>query len=99
MFGGQIAIIFIGGRAFSIVSITGLQWAVCIGLAFTSMPWAIVIRCIPDEWAERAWNVAGAPVANVLSKAWNGLIRGLKKMLFWRKEKKTDEEEEGTTQA
>lgn len=92
MFGGQIAIIFVGGRAFSIVPITGVQWAICIGLAFLSCPWAMVIRSVPDVWAEKGWRVAGAPVKRVLGAGWHAVAGGCLRVLG-RKKKVVNEEE------
>jgi len=86
MFAGQVTIIFVGGRAFSIVPITGVQWAICIGCAFTSCPWAMVIRSIPDSWAEKFWLAAGKPVADLLAVMWN-TVAGSCLKLFGRKRK------------
>lgn len=52
MVGAQIAIVFVGGRAFSITPIDGEQWAICIVLALFSLPMAVVIRLFPDPWFE-----------------------------------------------
>lgn len=93
MFAGQVAIIFVGGRAFSIVRITGVQWAICIGLAFLSCPWAMVIRTVPDVWAERFWSACGAPVAGVLVEMWDGVTAGFRR-LFGRRKKGNDAVEE-----
>jgi len=90
MFAGQVAIIFVGGRAFSIVPLNGKQWAICIALAFLSCPWAILIRCIPDSWAARFWLTMGKPVADVLAVAWNGIVDGFVKM-FGRRRKQQEE--------
>ena len=86
MFAGQVAIIFVGGRAFSIVRITGVQWAICIGLAIISCPWAMLIRTVPDAWAERFWLACGKPVVDVLAAVWNALGAGFKRV-FGRKRK------------
>ncbi|PGH19377.1 calcium-translocating P-type ATPase, PMCA-type [Polytolypa hystricis UAMH7299] len=56
MIGGQIMIIFIGGSALKVVPLNGVQWAICIGCAIFCMPWAVVLRCIPDRYAEVAIN-------------------------------------------
>ncbi|KAF8453833.1 hypothetical protein BGX38DRAFT_1268345 [Terfezia claveryi] len=89
MFGGQIAIIFVGGRAFSIVPLNGVQWAICIALAFISCPWAMLIRSIPDSWVEKLWLAMGKPVADVLAMAWNGMVGGCMGM-FGRRRKQQD---------
>ncbi|KAL4945017.1 hypothetical protein BDV06DRAFT_185794 [Aspergillus oleicola] len=49
MVAGQIMIIFVGGEAFNVREITGAQWGICLACAFGSLPWAIVLRCIPDK--------------------------------------------------
>jgi P-type Ca2+ transporter type 2C len=49
MIGGQIMIIFIGGRAFSVRRLNGAQWAYSIILGALSLPIAVIIRLIPDE--------------------------------------------------
>ncbi|KAI9843774.1 MAG: plasma membrane calcium [Sclerophora amabilis] len=48
MVGGQVMIIFVGGKAFQIVRINGTQWAICILCACFCLPWAILLRLIPD---------------------------------------------------
>jgi Ca2+-transporting ATPase len=49
MVGGQIMIIFVGGKAFSVVRLNGAQWAYSIVLGFLSLPIGVTIRLIPDE--------------------------------------------------
>ncbi|GAB7348486.1 hypothetical protein MBLNU459_g6893t3 [Dothideomycetes sp. NU459] len=53
MIGGQIMIIFVGGRAFSVTRLTGEQWGISLGLGAVSIPIGIVIRLIPDELISR----------------------------------------------
>lgn len=50
MIGGQIMIIFVGGRAFGITKINGVQWAICLLCALPCLLWAVLIRLFPDEW-------------------------------------------------
>ncbi|MCJ1479508.1 plasma membrane calcium [Lambiella insularis] len=59
MVGGQILIVFVGGTAFQITSINGVQWAVCLLCAVPCLGWAIVLRCLPDQWAAAILAVAG----------------------------------------
>lgn len=61
----QVAIIYVGGQAFSIVSggITGPMWAVSVILAILCMPWAICIRLFPDPWFAKIVKIVGGPVA------------------------------------
>jgi P-type Ca2+ transporter type 2C len=52
---GQVLIVFKGGAAFSVNTngLNGPQWAICLVLGFLSMPIAVVIRWIPDEFVRR----------------------------------------------
>lgn len=65
MVGCQIAIAFVGGQAFSIVRITGSQWAVSVVVAVLCLPWAVLVRLFPDAWFERAAKFVGRPVVLV----------------------------------
>jgi Ca2+-transporting ATPase len=49
MIGGQTMIVFVGGAAFSVVRIDGIQWAISIVLGFLSLLVGVVVRLIPDE--------------------------------------------------
>lgn len=52
--GGQVLIIFVGGAAFSVKRLDqGSQWAVSLVLGAISLPIAVIIRLIPDEFAAR----------------------------------------------
>ncbi|KAJ5291283.1 ATPase P-type K/Mg/Cd/Cu/Zn/Na/Ca/Na/H-transporter [Penicillium angulare] len=52
--GGQVLIVFVGGQAFSVKRLDqGTQWAVSLVLGALSLPIAVVIRLIPDEFAAR----------------------------------------------
>ena len=53
MIGGQIMIIFVGGKAFSVVRLNGTQWAISIVIGLISLPIGILIRLIPDEFIAR----------------------------------------------
>ncbi|KAH6866046.1 hypothetical protein B0T10DRAFT_382863, partial [Thelonectria olida] len=46
--GTQILIIFVGGQAFSVVPLTGPQWAISLVLGLLSLPIGALIRWIPD---------------------------------------------------
>ncbi|KAL8783994.1 MAG: hypothetical protein Q9213_004245 [Squamulea squamosa] len=74
MVGGQIMIIFVGGKAFQIKRIDGTQWAVCILCALPCLLWAVVLRCIPDVYAKavfdfvsKVWLACARPVLRVLA--------------------------------
>ncbi|KAK5633687.1 hypothetical protein RRF57_009402 [Xylaria bambusicola] len=62
MVGLQVLIIFVGGAAFEIKPIDGVQWAICIVSAFVCLPWAILLRLFPDEWFAAVARTVGAPV-------------------------------------
>ena len=68
MIGGQILIAFVGGKAFSIARLTGVQWAISIVLGAISIPVGIVIRLIPDVlftrkiWLSEADQLSPRPV-------------------------------------
>ncbi|KAG9622339.1 calcium-translocating P-type ATPase, partial [Aureobasidium melanogenum] len=58
MIGGQVMIMFVGGRAFSVERLTGEQWGYSVGLGAISIPVGVIIRLIPDELITRlvpAW--------------------------------------------
>src|SRR5277367_2722543 len=47
---GQIIIVFIGGTAFSVTRLNGVQWAVSIVLGLLSLPCGAIIRLIPNTF-------------------------------------------------
>lgn len=51
--GGQVLIIFVGGQAFSVKPLLGYQWGVSLVLGVISLPMAVIIRLIPDEFISR----------------------------------------------
>ncbi|OKL58574.1 hypothetical protein UA08_06275 [Talaromyces atroroseus] len=56
MVGAQILIAFVGGQPFSVVRMTGAQWAYSLVLGFLSIPLGFLIRQVPDrpiEWVMR----------------------------------------------
>ena len=88
MVGAQIAIVFVGGKAFSITPIDGVQWAICIVLAMFCLPWAVVVRVFPDMWFEKVARTVGGPVAG----AYRALARGFGRV--FRRGKKGEVEKE-----
>ena len=46
---GQIMIVFVGGRAFSVHPLNGPQWGYSVILGLLSIPVAVMLRLIPDE--------------------------------------------------
>lgn len=51
--GGQVLIIFVGGQAFAVQRLNGPQWGVSLVLGVISLPVAVIIRLIPDEFVRR----------------------------------------------
>ena len=83
MIGGQIMIIFVGGKAFSVTRIDGAQWAICILCALPCMLWAVVLRCIPDMYAAIVFTFLGRvylavyrPTVRVLRISFRPLAKG-----------------------
>lgn len=73
MIGGQVMIIFVGGRAFSIKSLDVVQWVICIGCAAPCLIWAILLRSIPDKYAAMVFGFAG--------RTWLAIVRPILKGL------------------
>ncbi|EKG21343.1 ATPase P-type H+ transporting proton pump [Macrophomina phaseolina MS6] len=99
MIGCQIAIAFVGGKAFSIVRINGPQWAISVVVAAFCLPWAVVVRLFPDSWFEAAAKFVGKPVVLVyrpLSRGSSRLGHWIKRVIFRRKPKDADENEDAT---
>lgn len=91
MIAGQVLIINFGSTAFSVVSISGTQWAICVVVAAFSLPAAVIIRYIPDEFVGVCWDrsvVFLTPTVNGLFRAWNAIPRREKKS-------KSSDEEKG----
>lgn len=70
MVGGQIMIIFIGGRAFSITRLDGTQWAISLLCALPCLLWAVLVRLFPDPWFAVVFNGAVAALTVVLRPIW-----------------------------
>lgn len=74
MIGGQIMIIFVGGQALNVVRIDGTQWAICILCAIFCMPFAVLLRCLPD----RHFQVVIDIVTRSFNVVWNPFARAMK---------------------
>jgi Ca2+-transporting ATPase len=60
MIGTQILFVFIGGRAFSITRLDGVQWSISVLLGLLSIPVGVIIRLIPDRlFSRRIWGLRG----------------------------------------
>lgn len=79
MIAGQIMIVFVGGAAFSVTPLTGIQWAVCIICAIACLPWAVVLRLIPDRYFGVVFNGVVKGISFVLrpfAKGFSLLAKG-----------------------
>ncbi|KAF4855272.1 Calcium-transporting ATPase 2 [Colletotrichum siamense] len=63
MVGLQLAIIFIGSRAFQISpgGLDGTQWGISIVVSALCLPWAILVRLFPDTWFAAIAELVGRP--------------------------------------
>lgn len=50
---GQVMIVFVGGAAFSVRRQDAPAWGIALILGFFSVPTAVLIRLIPDEWCRK----------------------------------------------
>ncbi|KAK3081909.1 hypothetical protein LTS18_012600 [Coniosporium uncinatum] len=72
MVGGQVMIIFVGGRAFQVTRIGGREWGVSIVLGLLSIPVGALIRTIPDPWTVKLFYIIfPAPVRRILNKTFH----------------------------
>ncbi|GAQ05475.1 calcium-transporting ATPase 2 [Aspergillus lentulus] len=67
MVGGQVLIIFVGGAAFGVTRLDGPQWAICIGCAAFCIPWAAVLKLVPDRHVARLMSLVSIGVGVVLA--------------------------------
>ncbi|KAH7127385.1 calcium-translocating P-type ATPase [Dactylonectria macrodidyma] len=95
MVGLQIAIIFVGSRAFSIHpnGLDGTQWAISIVVALVCLPWAVVIRLFPDAWFAAIVAVVGKPFVVVYKALANGWYKVVG--VFKKKKNVQDDDESG----
>ncbi|EWG38449.1 calcium-translocating P-type ATPase, PMCA-type [Fusarium verticillioides 7600] len=96
MIGLQIGIIFIGGRVFDIDTdgLNGVQWAISILIAAFSLPWGVLVRIFPDEWFAKVVFFFAPPFVwayNCMARGWGRFMR------LFRKSKKADDEEDGSS--
>jgi Ca2+-transporting ATPase len=50
---GQVIIVSVGSSALSTVRLDGKQWAISLALGATSLPVAVLIRLIPDDFIRK----------------------------------------------
>lgn len=53
--GGQTIIVFVGGAAFQVEPLNGLQWGISIALGILSIPLGFLIRLIPDSFVQKVY--------------------------------------------
>ncbi|KAJ6068345.1 uncharacterized protein N7446_005382 [Penicillium canescens] len=79
--GGQIMIVFIGGQAFRVTRLSGILWAVCLICAVGCMPWAMILRMVPDHRFALFFNAVVGSISLVMWPFVKGLqafSRGIK---------------------
>ncbi|KFA72960.1 hypothetical protein S40288_05063 [Stachybotrys chartarum IBT 40288] len=99
MVGLQVGIIFVGSRAFEISDggINGDQWAISIVAAILCLPWAVVVRLVPDEQFGKVARTVGYPVVvlyRMLSRFVFSPISRFFGRLFKRNKKQEDSEDD-----
>lgn len=75
MVGCQVAIVYVGGRAFSIVRLDGVQWAISVVVAVLCVPWGVCVRLFPDRWFGAVASVVGTPFVCVYRPVARGTDR------------------------
>ncbi|KAJ5399081.1 hypothetical protein N7465_009570 [Penicillium sp. CMV-2018d] len=81
MIGGQVMIVYVGGQAFNVTRLSGTLWGVCIICSIACLPWAIVLRLIPDYHFGLVFNAVVGGMAVVLrpiSKGFKVIGRGIR---------------------
>jgi P-type Ca2+ transporter type 2C len=73
---GQIVIIFVGGTAFSVTRLNGVQWAVSIVLGLLSLPFGALVRIIPNMFIKRF-------IPGRFTKSSNARTRKKKTVTMW----------------
>ncbi|RMZ80985.1 hypothetical protein DV738_g2506, partial [Chaetothyriales sp. CBS 135597] len=73
MVGGQILIVFVGGKAFQITKLDGSQWAISILTALPCLLWAVLVRLFPDEWFAVVFNGSLRVFSAVFGPVWKAL--------------------------
>ncbi|KAL4971784.1 hypothetical protein BDW66DRAFT_164724 [Aspergillus desertorum] len=100
MVGGQILIIFVGGDAFGVTRLTGRQWGICLAFAVICIPWAALLKLVPDLYVglfidglARVFKALSGPLANGYSNMLRGMRRCLRRSRLRNgKERVSDEE-------
>ncbi|KAL2827072.1 hypothetical protein BDW59DRAFT_60195 [Aspergillus cavernicola] len=98
MVGGQVMIVYVGGEAFEVRELTAIQWGVCIACAIGCLPWAVVLRCIPDKPVGIVLDVVSAAVGFVMRPVGRGLAaigRPVKRLIQRKNKNKNKDAEDG----
>lgn len=72
MVGGQVMIVYVGGAAFGVTRLSGILWAVCLICAVGCLPWAVVLRIIPDRHFGFVFNAVVGAMTVVLKPVMKG---------------------------
>ncbi|KAK7208151.1 hypothetical protein BZA70DRAFT_37797 [Myxozyma melibiosi] len=89
MCGGQVIIMFVGGNAFSIKRITGVDWAVSLVIGFLSIPVGLFLRiCVPDSFAYAVYK----PFGVVFRFIWGWIVKCVLFLWPFKRKGKKDEE-------
>lgn len=104
MVGGQVMIVYVGGAAFGVTRLSGILWAVCIICALGCLPWAVVLRILPDQHFGIVFNAIVSAISFILRpiiKGFNAVARGIKtafqpltiliRRVIYRRGKQTDD--------
>lgn len=73
MVGGQVMIVYVGGEAFGVTRLSGILWAVCIICALGCLPWAVVLRILPDRHFGIVFNAVVSAMTFILRPIMKGL--------------------------
>ncbi|KAE8131209.1 hypothetical protein BDV38DRAFT_30436 [Aspergillus pseudotamarii] len=85
--GGQVLIIFLGGKAFSVQPLNqASQWAVSVLLGALAVPLAVIIRLIPDQFITKLilymWPGTKSPELGVPGESrqdgWNAVLEEIR---------------------
>lgn len=74
MVGGQIMIIYVGGQAFGVTRLSATLWGICIVCSIVCLPWAILLRLLPD----RHFGVVFNAVVGAMEMVLRPITRGCK---------------------
>lgn len=99
MVGAQVLIVFVGGAAFEVTPLNDVQWGICIICAIACIPWAVVLRTIPDKYFGVVFYGvvdAGIFVGRPLVKGVMAVVRPVQRTVQRIRPAKKDDEEEDT---